>query len=189
MKACALLIALVVSVGTASAQTLSPDDVAAAMKLSTTKKPWDYVITDGARWYDVTVVGRLGRIALKADSAKREYKPFTAADIPDDLLRDEVIVDVVPTKPIVNTLGTAHLNTAPPFSAIVLKTASGAVVQPLSLERTPHTFANPLGVTVSLDGARLTFPPLPAGDFSIVVVTAGGEFVADFKGKNRQKIQ
>jgi hypothetical protein len=186
---CAFAIGLALASTAVEAQTLSHDDVAAGLTLATTKKPWDYVVTDGARWYDVTVVGRLGRIALKADTAKREYRPFTAADVPADLLRDEVVVEVVPTKPIVNTLGTAKLNTAPPFSAVVMKTASGAVVQPLSMERTPHTFANTLGVTVTQEGARLTFPPLPAGDFSIVVVTSGGEFVAEFKGKNRQKIQ
>jgi hypothetical protein len=173
---------------TAQAQTLTSTDVAAGLALAS-KKPADYIVTDGATWFEVTVVGKLGRIAMAAELSKRNYKPFTAADVPADLLRDEVYVEVVPTKPVISTIGPPTINVAPPFSAIILKAADGSILQPLTLERTPHSFSNSVGATFNAEGAKLTFPPLPPGDFSIVVVTPGREYVAEFKGKARQKIQ
>jgi hypothetical protein len=189
MKLFALFVAAVVGTGSLAAQDLSADDVAAGLALAATKKPFDYIVTDGASWFDVTVVGKLGRIAMAAERAKRDYKPFTADDVTADMRRDEVLVEVVPTAPVTSTIGRPTINVAPPFTTIIMKTATGAVIQPLSLERTPHTWGNAAGASFSAEGAKLTFPPLPPGDFSIVVVTPGKEFVATFKGKKRQQIR
>lgn len=171
----------------AAAQTLTDSDVAAALALAA-KKPAEYIASDGAGMFDVYVVGRLGRIAMAAEEGKRNYKPLQSSDVSEELRRDEVRVDVIPQTPVVNRLAGGFV-IAPPFTAIVLKGADGSVVQPLSLERTPHSWGNNLGAKLNADGATLTFPPLPKGDFTIVIVAPDREYAAEFRGKNRQKIQ
>lgn len=171
----------------AAAQTLTDSDVAAGLALAA-KKPAEYIASDGAGMFDVYVVGRLGRIAMAVEEGKRNYKPLEKGDIAEELRRDEVRVDVIPQTPVVNRLAGGFV-IAPPFTAIVLKAADGSVVQPLSLERTQHSWGNNLGAKLNAEGAKLTFPPLPKGDFTVVIVAPDREYAAEFRGKNRQKIQ
>jgi hypothetical protein len=59
-----------------------------------------------------------GRIALLAQEAKRTYKSFGRADVPEDLLEPAVYVTVIPDEP--DKVGSS-LQVASPIEHVVLK--------------------------------------------------------------------
>lgn len=189
---------LLVIASSTAAQTLSDADVTTAVQAGQSKK-FDHLVAnciagagfgagmaaglaggvqpDGA--FNVTVSANAGRIAFMAADAKRLYKPFAAADVPEDMRAAAIFVFADPQKP-------SHVNktisVASPIERIVLKSKSNAeaVAQPAKFDTEPVEWSNLVGGKV--DGTRglarfdlAAVKELPPGDFDVVLVTQAGE--------------
>jgi len=146
---------------------------------------------DGA--FTVIVSQNAGRIAFLAASAKRLYKPFSAADVPEQIKGAPIaFVHVEPNNP---SRSQSKISVASPIERVVLKSKvnESAVVQPESFETEPVTWSNLLGGQVEANRAYATFGvdairELPAGDFDVVIITQHGERRCKVGAKDRTKI-
>lgn len=194
------LVALAVALGAPSlaAQSLSPQEIADAIRAGETKK-YSQLISDcvatagfgatmGASMaggiqptggFKVTAATSAGRIAFLAAEGKRLYKPLTVEQVGADLLQDGLYVWAEPNGPSRNG-GT--LSVAAPIEALVLKSKDSpdAVTQPDSFETEPVEWKNLMGGVVAGSRALAIFPSaaiasMPPGDIDFVVVTTAGE--------------
>jgi hypothetical protein len=126
---------------------------------------------------------------LAADAAK-EYRPFTIADVTDEMLEPVLRVIVYPDKP--TTLTAAGTRTASSVEHVVLRNKSKVVVQPISKEPFTDTASSALrdmayqGITAtfSLDAVRELRGSRDDQEFSVIVIGEGArekEFVVKAK--------
>jgi hypothetical protein len=130
--------------------------------------------------FDVTVAGNAGQVALLAANAKRLYKPFTIADVPEELRNSPAVYVVANPRRPGALFG--RVVAATPIERIVLKsqTQPAVVIEPASFEEEPVTFNGPKGGTIESTRGHATFPlaavkALPSGNVEIVIVTADAE--------------
>jgi len=142
--------------------------------------------------FDVTVSTNVGRIAFLAADAKRLYKPFTAADVPDALRKPGVFVIAEPKPP---TQVGSYMSVASPVDKIVLKSKVNpdAVLQPAAFEAEPVEWSNIVGGKWKGTRGLATFGlrevrELPAGDFDVVIITQAGERRCKVGTKDRAKV-
>ena len=166
---------------------LTEAEVEQAIALGTKSlTPNDYMHIGNVSTYGVIVLGRLGRIAITAYEADRQYKPITATGVAPELKRDEVSVQVIPNTP---TRSGRSMVVPTPVTHVVLRDASGVVVQPTQLIPRPYEWTNALGGRFSSVGAMALFRAFPAGDFDIIIVTQTSERVHRVQGTERAKLQ
>lgn len=194
----------------ARAQQLDDSAIVAAMKAGQSKK-YDHLVSEcvaiaglGAHMtadgivqplgtYTIIFAAAPGRIASMAADAKRLYKPFSVADIPEDIRSGQTVyVEALPAKPS-NSSNAIHV--APPIERIVLKskTNPNAVVQPKHVEITPVEWSNLLGGKVAGTSAVATFAfaevkELPPGEFDMVLITTAGERRCKVGLQDRQRL-
>jgi hypothetical protein len=148
---------------TSAGQTMTDTDIDAAIKAGLTK--YDHLVSRctatvgfgasgiGAAMmggiqptggFDVTVSTNAGRVAYLAADAKRLYKPFSAADVPESLKQPAIFVFADPMKPSHTSNMVA---VAAPVDRIVLKSKAqpNIVVQPETFETEPVEWSNLLG--------------------------------------------
>lgn len=192
-------------------QTLSSEEVEAAIKAGQNRKfnqlisdcvataGWGESIGAGAAGgiqrtgsFDVIVSRNAGRIAFLAANAKRLYKNFTIADVPESLLTPGVFVSVEPQTPArsSNTYRVPAL-----IDGIVLKSKDrpDVVVQPELVDTEPVEWKNLLGGSVDGNRAVARFPldavkELPAGEFDIVIITEAGERRCKVGNNDRKRL-
>lgn len=198
-------------VASASAQSLSDADVAAAIKAGESKK-FDNLVSScqagagfgeslGANMaggvqrtgtYVVTFSLNQGRIAFMAANAKRLYKTLTLDQVGEELRSPTVFVSVEPSQPSTtsNTISVPAL-----IEHVVLKSKakSEMVVQPLKVDTEPVEWSNLLGGKVEGNRAVARFDSnavreLPPGDFDVVVVTPNGERRCKVGAKDRRTL-
>jgi hypothetical protein len=143
--------------------------------------------------FDVTVAANAGQIALLAAEAKRLYKAFTIADVPDELKHTAAVYVVAAPRRPGALFG--RVAAAAPIERIVLKSRTQAdrVVEPASFENTLVTFNGPHGGTVESTRGLATFPiaavmELPRGAFDVVIVTHDAERHCKVGEKDRKKL-
>lgn len=202
---------LLIAATTLAAQQITEPDVAMAIQAGQTKKfnnlISECVATAGfgelmaagtvgglqrVGSYTVVVSANAGRIAFLAANAKRLYKPFTAADVPDTLHLPGIFVSVEPNEP---TRTTNAISVASPIDRVVLKSKvrPDIVVEPEAFDVEPVEWANLLGGKVEANRALAKFSfqaarELPAGDFDVVVVAQAGERRCKVGPKDRLKL-
>src|SRR5262245_30917327 len=135
-----LVAALVMTAAIASsalAQTLTDADVDAALALSSSKKPTEFVATTSWGAYETYVFGRLARIAYAAAIAKKQFREYTKASVDDALKRDEVSVLINPSTPIWNRLVGGY-NIPSPITRAVLRSKDGSIIQPIDITFEPR---------------------------------------------------
>jgi hypothetical protein len=142
--------------------------------------------------FDVTVSASAGRIAFLSAEAKRLYKPFGIADVPESVKTPAIFVAIEPGKPSRSSNGIA---VASPIDRVVFKSKSHPemVVQPESVESEPVEWANLIGgkVTANRAIAKFSFDSvreLPPGDFDVVIITQAGERKCKVGSKDRAKL-
>jgi hypothetical protein len=156
--------------------------------------------------YEVTVLTSPGRIAFLAAEAKRQGRPFSVTDVPEELRAHALYVMVDPVKP--GRDWGSGVEVPSPIKGIVLrsKSAPASQVEPTHLEvadvqwsegRTIMMTSKAGGgfeknlfeqsratATMSVESAKA----LPAGDLEIVVVTSGADRRCDLAAKERLRL-
>jgi hypothetical protein len=165
--------------------TLTSAEIEQAITIGTTKDVTEFSVGLFARQYRTVLLGRLGQVAAAAWSAKREYKPFSAATLPPDLKRDHVSVSVTPMTP---TRG-GGFEVPQPVKHVVIRDGAGMVLQPLEVIPRPQEWSNAFGARLSSTGAMAWFAAFPPGDFEVVIVTTTSEVVQPVRGADRSKLQ
>ena len=143
--------------------------------------------------YTITLAAAAGRVAAMAAEAKRLYRPFSAADIAEDIRSGQTAyVAAVPANP---TSSSNAIHVAPPIERIVLKskTNPNAVAQPKHVEITPVEWSNLVGGKVGGTSALATFDAgevreLPPSEFDMVLITPAGERRCKVGMKDRQRL-
>jgi hypothetical protein len=132
--------------------------------------------------FEVTFSLTTGRIALLAAAARRFYKPFVAAEVPEDLKRLAVIVDAEPQDPSIESGQPPKAIVASPIQQIVVKGGlrGDRVVRPTEFKAEPVEWRNVFGSTVRANRAHARFDvgeirELPSGAIQVVLVTSAGE--------------
>jgi hypothetical protein len=93
MKLLTATLALLVTWGGAGAQTLSDQDIAAAIAQGQAGKTLEKTCkASGVNGFDVTIEGPTGRIMRAAKEAKRRHRAFTPADVSSDIAGPYVTV-------------------------------------------------------------------------------------------------
>ena len=143
---------------------------------------------DGEHFH-VVVTLTAGRIASLAAAAKRLYKTFQPADVPQHLRVNAVFVEGEPhePRPSVTVI-------PPPIEHVVLKGNNGRAIQPDHLKT--ERIADWPGTAGSKDGPNKAFArfvpadveELPAGHFDVVLITAGGERRCKVGEDDRERI-
>ncbi|MGH9423852.1 MAG: hypothetical protein ACRD3J_28005, partial [Thermoanaerobaculia bacterium] len=127
--------------------------------------------------FDVCAQGPIQRIALAARQAKKEYRPFTLADVTSEMRENLWLVFAAPSKPIFN----AGQWIVTPAAKEALFQSSGqkdvAVVRPVRLTIKPASWGNALGAKFTSAGFTAFFNPadLPAGQLDLIILTAAQE--------------
>lgn len=168
-----------------TAQVLTPTEIDAAVKAGQAGAfPATACVARGAAGglfsgsFTVRIEGPMGHIMRLSAFAKRQYKPFTMADVTDDMLAPVLRLIVTPDEP---TRRGGTLVTTPLAQHVVLKAAKGPdVVQPLELTPMPVEWGNLFGARVAGQGLVASFPldafrALPDGEVAAVIVTDGHE--------------
>jgi hypothetical protein len=206
-----LAVLLIAVCPAASAQSISDADVEAAIKAGQAKK-FDHLVSDCSATagfgegiaagmaggmqpngsFSVTVSANAGRIAYMAADAKRLYKPFNAADVPESIRTPAIFVFADPEKP--SRSGNV-VSIASPVERIVLKSKvkPDAIAQPEHFETEPVEWSNLLGGKVEGTRGLARFDlnavkELPSGDFDVVVITQAGERRCKVGAKDRAKL-
>ena len=142
--------------------------------------------------FDITVSANQGRIASLAAEAKRLYKSFALADVPETLRTPSIFVFADPHKPSRNG---STVVVASPIDQIVLKskTKPDVVLQPETFDTEPVEWSNLMGGKVEANRGLALFSyaavkDLPAGDLDVVVVTQAGERKCKIGTKDRAKL-
>lgn len=134
--------------------------------------------------HTVTTSTNAGRIAFLAAEARRLQKPFTSADVPDELRTPGVYVYVQPHQPklVQSGLGMPRFESAPLIAGLVLqsKVAESTVLRPSSEVLEPIEWVDESGRVTPGNRATAVFDwhavkNLPAGDVDIVITTRDGE--------------
>ena len=200
-------VVLVLLAGQVSAgQGLLPADIDAAIKagLSGKRLSSDCYATSGFLdlgefngGFAVIIEGPVGRIMRLAQDAKKKYKPFTAADVTDEMLSPTLWLTADPNKPAF-TSGVWHRTAAAEHVVLKRKGASGDnpadVLQAENLEPFATSWSNALGgkwdgqgmtARFSLDG----FKKMPGDEIDIVIVTPAGERRCKIGKKDRADLR
>jgi hypothetical protein len=128
-------------------EEMTPEQIAAAIQLGTTsKKLWPY----GDVYSPASMTTPFLRVALAAHEAKREFKPFTAADVTPEMVEPELKVMVSPhvSGRFVRTVK----------AVVVRNKKTGVLIQPNRSTVTEHNYSNAYGKKDSGAGIVATFP-------------------------------
>jgi hypothetical protein len=101
--------------------TLTSAEIEQGITIGTTKDLTEFSLGMFVRQYQIVLIGRLGQVAAAAWSAKREYKPFSAATLPPDLKRGHVSVSVTPMTPTRGGAALRCLNRSSTLSSVTAR--------------------------------------------------------------------
>lgn len=128
-----------------------------------------------------------------ASFAAKEYRPFTLADITDDMLEPVLRVTVYPDKPSYVTASGLR-NTSSVQHVVLRDLSKRIVVQPISKEPFEETAANAVGGRATFQGINAKFPldglreirgPGGNAEFSVIVIGTEGTKEREFRVKEK----
>jgi hypothetical protein len=170
------------------AQSLPPDQMAAAIAAGTAKKTGGVRI--GAGGYTLLVRGPAGRVTDLAREHAIKFQPFTAEQVNAKHLVPMIEVFVQPNPPeLVGRQWRVH---GPVTQVVIRAKGQTGVLQPASLTQHPVEWANALGGKFQSTGAVATFnlADLPAGELEILIPYSDGSTAkGTLKVKDRDKIR
>lgn len=184
----------------AATQSLTSDEIESAIKAGSagatsviTCTINDKLFGSMGRGFTVTVEGPLSRVMRAAADAKKKYKPFTAADVDDEMVASTVVIVATPHAPKLERSGWKQ---SPPVEHMVLKRLGvknpGAtdVLQPTAHEAVESEWSNAMGGKFEGRGIVATFDleafrNMPAGTLEAVLITSDGERTCTLPIRNR----
>ena len=197
----------------AGAQSLSPEEIDKAIVAGQTGKQKQLLVTcqavigfreifkgektglDFTGSYEINLSQTAGRIALLAAEAKRFYKPFTAAQVPQDLKVTEAVMTAEPAPPELSSTMRGSISVAAPIELLVIKAWPNRklVVKPAAFTTEAIEWPNVSGQTVRGNRARARFrlgeiAELPPGDLELAVVTPAGERTCTVPSRDRRRV-
>ena len=203
-------VALAVS---ANAQSLSPEEIDQAIVAGQSGKHRQLLITcqavigfreifkgpraglDFTGSYELHLSATTGRIALLAAEAKRFYKPFSIAQVPEDLKVADAVMTAEPGAPELSPSTPGSISVAATIELLVIKAwpSRQLVVRPTAFTTEPVEWPNVAGQTVRANRARARFRrgeilELPPGDLELAVVTAAGERSCVVPSRDRRRV-
>lgn len=198
-----VVIALISSIALASsarAQQLSPEEIDQAILAGQSGKQKQLLIVcqavigfreifkgervglDFTGSYEITLSRTTGQIALLAAAARRLYKPFTAAQVPENLKTSDALLTAEPSSPELSSTTPGSISVAAPIELLVIKAwpNRALVIKPTSFNAEPVEWPNIAGQTLRGNRAHARFRlgeilELPPGELEIAVVTPAGE--------------
>ena len=145
--------------------------------------------------YEVNVSQTVGQIALLSAAARRFYKPFVAAQVPEDLKTVAVFLTAEPSEPYVSSTTSGSISVAAPIELIVIKAFPNRrlFVKPTEFKTEPVEWPNIAGQTLRGNRARAKFEigqmmELTAGELEIAVVTQAGERSCILPARDRKRV-
>jgi len=193
-----LLILLVVAVEYSTAadsrveRQMTPEIIEEAIRMGSTEKVKPYKAIFGSSqpcYYSTPFI----RVALAAQDAKRNYKPFTAADVTEDLIAPElhVYAEAHEVRTLRSPLKRGEVRDAIGVTAVVVARKKAKepdnVIQPLRTLAVPVSVKNLFGAVFEATGMTAAFPiDALDNDREIrVVYTNGKERAFRFEGIGR----
>lgn len=145
--------------------------------------------------YEVTLSQTAGQIALLSAAARRFYKPFTAAEVPEDLKTAGVFMTAEPSEPYVSSSKRGSISVAAPIELVVIKAWPNRklFVKPTELKTEPVEWPNIAGRTLQGNRALAKFQigqmmELTAGELEVAVVTPAGERTCILPARDRKRV-
>lgn len=145
--------------------------------------------------YEINLSRTTGRIALLAAAAKRLYKPFTVAQVPEDLKVSDAVMTAEPSAPELSSTTPGSISVAAPIELLVIKAWPNRklVVKPTAFTTEPVEWPNVAGQTVRANRARARFRlgeivEMPPGDLEVAAVTPAGERTCIVPGRDRRRV-
>ena len=211
--AAVVLMSAIVLAMPASAQSLSPEEINQAIVAGQSGKHRQLVLTcqavigfreifkgekaglDFTGSYEVHLSPTTGRIALLAAEAKRFYKPFSIAQVPDELKVSDAVMTAEPAAPELSSTTRGSISVAAAIELLVIKAWPNRklVVKPTAFTTEPIEWPNVAGQTVRANRARARFRlgeivELPPGDLELAVVTPAGERTCIVPSRDRRRV-
>jgi hypothetical protein len=132
---------------------------------------------------------------LLSAAARRFYKPFIAAQVPEDLQTVAVFMTAEPSEPSVSSTTRGSISVAAPIELMVLKAWPNRklFVKPTEFKTEPVEWPNIAGQTLRGNRARAKFEigqmmELTAGDLEVAVVTQAGERTCILPARDRRRV-
>ncbi len=189
-----LLAIMVVSLSArvVSAQVLSDAQIAEA--IADTKAQQFQTVSVSAGPYNVVIGGPMTRVNAAARRAAKDLKPFTRADVTDEMAGPFVRITAWPDKPTYSKYSGWTVTPAATNVVLLPKGVTDVTkaVQPSSKEPFPQEWGNALGAKFEGQGMTADFnlADLPAGEFDVVVgCNCARQARGTVKAKDRPKIQ
>jgi len=145
--------------------------------------------------FDTSALGPLNRISQAARDAERAHRPFTAADVSDQLKAPALLVIATPRKPLLIS-GTLHRTARAATIEIQSRPPKGEpplLLAPAAFELQPARWLSPMGLELIGGGiiARFdlaAFMAIPHDEVSVVVHTDSGERSCRLNAADRKLI-
>lgn len=191
-RSAVLIVAAVLSAPSFAQSTLTPDQIADAIRLGQQGKhciaSLGNTLTDD---YTVTLAGPQGRVAHAAAEAKASLQLFGPADVTDAHIAPVLDVRITPHRP---QLVAGRWRIVAPVTHVVLAPKGAkqpdAAVQPDAFEQIPAAWTNALGAHFESQGGRAQFPldALPPGEVVVIVVAGTRQHTFTLKQKHRDAL-
>jgi hypothetical protein len=145
--------------------------------------------------YEINLSQTTGRIAMLSAAARRFYKPFIAAQVPEDLKTVGVFMTAEPSEPYVSSTTRGSISVAALIELMVIKAWPNRklFVKPTEFKTEPVEWPNIAGQTLRGNRARAKFEigqmmELTAGDLEVAVVTQAGERSCILPARDRRRV-
>jgi hypothetical protein len=145
--------------------------------------------------YEINLSQTTGQIALLSAAARLFYKPFIAAQVPEDFKTLAVFMTAEPSGPYESSTTRGSISVAAPIELMVIKAWPNRklFVKPIEFETEPVEWPNIAGRTLRGNRARAKFQigqmmELTAGDLEVVVVTQAGERSCILPARDRRRV-
>jgi hypothetical protein len=210
---CVLVIACVAIGAHAAGQSLTPEEIDKAIRAGQNGTHKQLIATcqavigfrelfkgeraglDFSGSYEVNLSQATGQIALLSAAARRFYKPFIAAQVPEDLKTVAVFMTADPQEPSESSTTRGSISVAAPIELMVIKAwpNRNLVVKPTDFKTEPVEWPNIAGQTLRGNRAHAKFQigqmsELTAGDLEVAVVTQAGERSCIVPSRDRRRV-
>jgi hypothetical protein len=145
--------------------------------------------------YEINLSQTDGQIALLSAAARRFYKPFIAAQVPEELKTVAVFMTAEPSEPYVSSTTRGSISVAAPIELMVIKAWPNRklFVKPIQFKTEAVEWPNIAGQTLRGNRARAKFEigqimELTAGEIEVAVVTQAGERSCILPARDRKRV-